>query len=279
MKDAGGTRMKDAGGTRMKDAGGTRMRLTVTEAGQGDGPPVVLLHGLLGAGQNFGAIQKALAAEGRRVLALDLRNHGASPHAATMSYPEMAEDVAETLAAEGATPAAVIGHSMGGKVAMALALAHPARVERLMVADIAPVTYPTPVFTRYVAAMRAIPLRPGLSRRDADAALVEAVPSAPLRGFLLQNLLFTADPPRWRVALDVIAAEMGAIGGWPDPPGRYDGAVTVLAGDASDYIRPEHHARFRALFPAAVFETMAAGHWLHAENPQAFLAAVRRFLG
>jgi pimeloyl-ACP methyl ester carboxylesterase len=252
------------------------MRLAVTEAGEGK--PVALLHGLLGAGQNFGAVQKALAARGHRVLALDLRNHGSSPHAPTMSYPEMAADVAETLRAQGAWPAAVIGHSMGGKAAMALALTQPEGVARLLVADIAPVTYPTPVFTRYIAAMRAIPLRPGLTRRDADAALTAAVPSAPLRGFLLQNLLFNEDPPRWRIALDVIAAEMAKIGGWPDLPGPYAGKVLVLAGDASDYIRPEHHALFTRLFPTARFAAIPAGHWLHAENPAAFLDQVTAFL-
>jgi pimeloyl-ACP methyl ester carboxylesterase len=252
------------------------MRLALTEAGEG--PPVVFLHGLLGAAQNFGSVQKALAARGHRVLALDLRNHGASPHAPTMTYPEMAADVAETLQAAGAWPAAVIGHSMGGKVAMALALTQPDAVARLLVADIAPVTYPTPLFARYVAAMRAIPLRSGLARREADAALVDAVPNPALRGFLLQNLLFTEDPPRWRVALDVLAARMEGIGGWPDLAGRYDGPVLVLAGDASDYILPEHHALFTRRFPAARFATIAAGHWLHAENPAAFLDQVTAFL-
>jgi pimeloyl-ACP methyl ester carboxylesterase len=256
------------------------MKLQVIEAGQAEAgqPPVVLLHGLLGAGGNFGAVQKALAAEGHRVLALDLRNHGSSPHAGTMTYPEMAEDVAETLHAHAAWPAAVVGHSMGGKVAMALALARPEGVARLVVADIAPVTYPTPLFTRYVAAMRAIPLRSGLARREADAALVEAVPNPALRGFLLQNLLFAEDPPRWRIALDTIAARMDDIGGWPGIEGRYDGPVMVLAGDRSDYIQPEHHALFRRLFPAARFEAIAAGHWLHSENPTGFLAAVTPFL-
>lgn len=251
------------------------MILNTIEAGAG--APVVFLHGLLGAAQNFGAIQKALSAT-HRVIAMDLRNHGASPHAPTMSYAEMADDVAETLRARGATPAAVIGHSMGGKVAMTLALAHPELVERLLVADIAPVAYPSPSFLRYLAAMRAVPLKPGLTRREADAALADAVPQAALRGFLLQNLLFNEDPPRWRVAIDTLVAEMPKIGGWSDPPGRYEGRVLVLAGETSDYIKPEDHARFRALFPAARFHTMKAGHWLHADNPQAFLAEVTAFL-
>lgn len=252
------------------------MKLVFTEAGQGK--PVAFLHGLLGAGQNFGSVQKALAERGHRVLALDLRNHGSSPHAPTMSYPEMAEDVVETLRDAGAWPAAVVGHSMGGKVAMALALAHGNGVERLLVADIAPVSYGTPLFQRYIAAMRAIALRPGLTRREADAALVEAVPAPSLRGFLLQNLLFAQDPPRWRVPLEVLAAEIDVLGGWPDPPGRYDGPVLVLHGDRSDYVKPEHEPRFRALFPAARFAAIPAGHWLHAENPAAFLAEVSSFL-
>jgi len=252
------------------------MQLATTELGSG--PPVAFLHGLLGSGQNFGAVAKSLAARGHRVLTLDLRNHGASPHAPTMSYPDMAEDAAETLAAADAWPAQVVGHSMGGKVAMALALAHPAQIRRLVIADIAPVTYGTPLFDRYVAAMRAIPLRPGLTRREADAALVEATPNPALRGFLLQNLIFNETPPRWRVPLHTIAAQMEGLGGWPDPPGRYDGPTLVLAGDASDYILPAHHAKLRALFPHAAFRTIPAGHWLHAENPQAFLAEVTAFL-
>lgn len=252
------------------------MKLAVTS--MGEGPPIVLLHGLLGAGQNFGAVQKTLAAKERRVLALDLRNHGASPHAAGMAYPDMAADVAETLRAEGAWPAAVLGHSMGGKVAMALALGWPEGVSRLVVADIAPVTYRAPPFLAYLDAMRGLELRPGLTRREADAALAPAVPEPGLRGFLLQNLLFAENPPRWRIGLEEIAAAMPEITGWPDLPGRYEGPVLVLAGSRSDYIKPEDHARFRSLFPAVRFETVPAGHWLHAENPGGFLAAIEPFL-
>ncbi|MDJ0390030.1 alpha/beta fold hydrolase [Roseomonas sp. E05] len=256
------------------------MRLKATEAGQGAGPPLVLLHGLFGQAQNFATVQKALAAT-RRVIALDLRNHGQSPHDPAMDYAAMAGDVAETLAALGAAPAMVLGHSMGGKVAMALALSRPGLVERLVVADIAPVDYP-PAFRPYAEAMLAMPLPPGLTRREADAALAGAVPSAAVRGFLLQNLQLDSDPPAWRMGLREIAAALPAIEAAPPLPGgaQYEGPTLVLAGEQSDYIRAEHRPLFRRLFPAARFATVkGAGHWLHAEKPEGFLAAVAAFLG
>ncbi|WP_135466529.1 alpha/beta fold hydrolase [Crenalkalicoccus roseus] len=251
------------------------MRLNLVEAGAG--APVALLHGLFGAAQNWGAIQRRLAAR-HRVLALDLRNHGASPRAPAMDYPAMAEDVAETLATAGALPAAIIGHSMGGKVAMALALTRPEAVSRLLVADIAPLAYP-PALRGYVAALRGLALRPGLTRREADAALAAAVPQPGIRAFLLQNLRFDRDPPDWRLGLAEIAAAMPAIEGFPELGARYQGPALFLAGERSDYIRPEHHARIRALFPAARFATVPkAGHWVHAENPEGFLALAEPFL-
>ncbi len=245
----------------------------------GAGPPVVLLHGLFGAAQNWGTIQKRLAGTGRRVIALDLRNHGASPWDSAMDYPAMAADVAETLAALGAPRAAVIGHSMGGKVAMVLAITRPDAVERLVVADIAPVAHP-PALRPYVAAMQAIPLHPGLTRKEADAALGPTIPQPGIRAFLLQNLrLGAGEAPSWRLNLAAIAAGMPAIEGFPADPGAYPGPTLVLAGERSDYIRPEHHAVFRARFPAVHFATIPrAGHWVHAENPEDFLAAVQDFL-
>nr|WP_232478684.1 alpha/beta fold hydrolase [Roseomonas rosulenta] len=238
-----------------------------------------MLHGLFGAGQNWGAIRAALAPRWR-VLSPDLRNHGASGRDPDMSYAAMAADVAETMDAAGLPRAAVLGHSMGGKVAMAMALLHPDRVERLVVADIAPVRYP-PALRGYVGAMQGIPLRAGLTRREADAALAATIPEAGIRAFLLQNLRFEADPPTWRLGLAEIAAAMPAIEDFAPPPGaRFDGAVLVMAGERSGYIRPEHHASFRALFPAVRFATVpAAGHWVHAENPGGFLALLQPFLG
>ncbi len=252
------------------------MRLHVIEAGAG--ATVAILHGLFGSARNFATIQRRLAAR-FRVLALDLRNHGDSPRAAGMDYATLAEDVRETLAALGALPAAVVGHSMGGKVAMRLALAAPAAVSRLAVCDIAPVPYPSHGHRAYVAAMRALPLSPALTRAAAEAALAEAVPSAPLRQFLLHSLRFGA-APSWRLGLAEIAAAMPAIESWEAPLGAsYAGPTLFLTGGRSDYVRSEYRPAIRALFPHARFVTLKqAGHWLHADDPEGFLAAIAAFL-
>ncbi len=243
----------------------------------GSGPTVVLLHGLFGAAQNFASAQRHLARQ-FRVIALDLRNHGASPHDPDMSYPAMANDVLDTLARLAALPAALIGHSMGGKVAMRAALARPDAVRRLIVADIAPVSYP-PTFGGYAAAMAALPLTPGLTRRAAEAALTPAVPDPRVRSFLAQNLRLGA-APAWRIGLAEIAAALPRIEGWEAPAGAiFHGPALFLAGARSDYIRQEHRAGIRALFPAARFVSLKElGHWLHADNPDGFVAVVEAFL-
>ena len=243
----------------------------------GEGPPLVLLHGLFGAARNWGALQKRLSTR-HRVLAMDLRNHGDSPRAEGMSHAATARDVAETLRHRGIPRAAVLGHSLGGKIAMALALSHGEMVSRLVVADIAPIRYP-PALRGYVAAMRALPLTPGLTRREADAALEAAAPDPGIRAFLLQSLDLGADPPRWKLGLPEIHAAMPEIEDF-SVTGRHEGPMLALAGGRSDYLRPAHHAGFRALFPAARFATIeGAGHWVHAEKPHEFQSLVEAFLG
>jgi esterase len=242
----------------------------------GEGPPVVLLHGLFGAARNFGAVQRALAAR-FRVIALDIRNHGDSPHAPDMRYPVQAADVRETLLSLGIEKAAVIGHSMGGKAAMALALRWPDQVGRLLVADIAPVIYQhgNEAIAR---AMEAIVLTPSLTRQEADAALVEAVPRADIRAFLLQNLRFGASP-HWRIGLTEIAAAIADLEGWDDVPGTYPGPSVFVTGANSDYVAPEHRPIIRSRFPTARFVAIKnAGHWVHADNPAGFLSVVEAFL-
>lgn len=251
------------------------MRLAGTS--MGEGPPVVFLHGLFGRGRNFAALARPLSTRWR-VLLLDLRNHGDSPHAPSMGYPEMAADVAETLSAAGIERAAVIGHSMGGKVAMALALSAPERVERLLVCDIAPRRY-AGTLARYAEAMAAIPLRPGLTRAAADAALAPAVPDPAVRAFLLHALRFDRDPPCWRVGLAEIRAGMPQILDFPPFTTPYEGPALFVAGERSDYITDEDRPRIRTLFPRARFATVkGAGHWVHADRPEAFLAIVQTFL-
>ena len=240
-------------------------------------PPLVLLHGLFGSARNFATVQRAFARH-RRTIALDLRNHGASPHDADMRYATMAADVLATLERLGALPAVLLGHSMGGKAAMQAALLQPDAVARLIVADIAPVAYP-PHLRATAAAMAALTLAANLTRAEADTALAAAVPDAATRAFLLQNLRLGATPG-WRIGLAEIIAGFADIEAW-DVPGdaRYHGPTLIIAGATSHYIRPEHRPIVRALFPRARFVTLKnAGHWLHADNPSGFVDVVEGFL-
>ncbi|MCR0982269.1 alpha/beta fold hydrolase [Roseomonas populi] len=248
------------------------MILNAIEAGEG--PPLVLLHGLFGQARNFGALQRRLAAGGRRVVALDMPNHGASPHAPAMDYRRMADAVAETLLAKGIPRAAVMGHSMGGKAAMMLALTRPELVSRLLVSDIAPVAYPSR-WVPLVEAMRAVP--PGTPRAEVDTGLASVEPDAGVRAFILTNR--KPDASGWRIGLEGIAASLPAIMGWEATEGAaYDGPTLVVAGEHSPYIKPEDRPGIRALFPHARFLTVkGAGHWVHADQPDGFAAVVEGF--
>jgi pimeloyl-ACP methyl ester carboxylesterase len=254
------------------------MILHAIESGPGDGrPPVVLVHGLFGQARNFGAVQRAVAAA-RRVIALDMRNHGKSPHAPGMTYDTMAADVLETLGAMQALPCVLVGHSMGGKVVMRTALTAPDVVTRLLVSDIAPVAY-LPASADYAAAMAALRLD-GVTRASADAFLAKVVPEKDVRAFLLQNLAFGA-APHWKIGLAEIVAAMPDIGGWDAPTqgAAYAGPTLFVAGAQSDYITPEHRPAIRALFPAARFIAVKdAGHWVHADNLAGFMAVLEAFL-
>jgi len=245
----------------------------------GGGPPLAILHGLFGSGRNWASISKRLAAH-HRVIAFDLRNHGGSPWAARMDYADMAEDVRASLKTRGYEQFALLGHSMGGKVAMMAALQYPDAVERLVIADIAPVTYPMRHLVE-AQAMRRLDLARIARRSQADAALAAAVPDADERGFLLQNLIFENGGARWRVNLDAVEQNMGRLADFPAMlEGRaYDRPAFFIGGARSDYVRPEHEPVIRRLFPKAEIARIEnAGHWLHAEQPAAFLAIVEPFL-
>ena len=244
---------------------------------RGQGPGVVLVHGLYGSGNNFRRHANWLA-EHRRVLSPDLRNHGRSPHHRDMGYPAMAADLAALLDAEGLDQATLVGHSMGGKAAMALALTHPERVEGLVVVDIAPVAYDHDQ-AGILRAMDEVDLDQVASRGDADRQLREAVPEAGVRQFLLTNLERGDEGWRWRLPLGVLADALPDILDFPELGAPYTGPTLFLHGAASDYVTPRHHETIRRHFPEARIEGLeGVGHWVHAEAPEAFEAALRRFL-
>ncbi len=250
--------------------------LATNVLGPEGGTPLLIAHGLFGSARNWGVIAKRLS-QGRRVVTVDMRNHGESPWAVSHGYDDMAGDLAEVIASEGGV-ADVLGHSMGGKAAMRLALDQPERVRKLVVADIAPVAYGH-TQAHLIHAMRGLDLSDLGTRGEADRRLAVEIETAGVRAFLLQSLDMKAEPPRWRLNLDVLEAEMGRIIGWDEVAGSFDGPVLFLSGAESGYVLPEHRDRIRGLFPNARFAKIpGAGHWLHAEKPREFEAAVEAFL-
>lgn len=239
--------------------------------------PLVIVHGLYGSGRNWGVIARRLA-DVRDVVAVDMRNHGASGWTGTHSYPELAEDLAQVIATLGGR-VDLLGHSMGGKAAMQLALTRGEMVRRLVVADIAPVAYGHDQ-SRHIAAMRRLDLTGLHTRGEADRRFAEVVDDPALRAFFLQSLDMKAEGgPRWRLNFDVLEAEMRKIVGWPGTPGVFEGPALFLTGADSHYVRPEYREAIRAQFPKARFAKLpGAGHWLHAEKPREFEEAVRVFL-
>jgi esterase len=252
------------------------MSVTLSYKSQGSaGPPVVILHGLLGSSSNWRSIARRLA-ERHRVFALDLRNHGQSPHADDMSYRAMAGDVRAFLDTHDFDAATVIGHSMGGKTAMRLALDAPHRVERLVVVDIAP-TLSEHDHLPWLRAMASLDMRRVSRRADAENMLEAAVPDAAMRRFLLQNLAGTAGGFAWRINLEAIENNLPALLDFPvDADLRpFTGSTLFVRGAQSDYLSPKHETVIRALFPHARMVTIeGAGHWVHAEQPARFLAAL-----
>lgn len=256
------------------------MALDLAHDDRGEGTPVLILHGLFGARGNWSSIAKRLAQDARIVTA-DLRNHGDSPWTGSMAYSEMAADLERLLDTLGLDEAAVVGHSMGGKAAMTLALTRPDRVSRLMVVDMAPVAYGTRLGA-YVDAMQRLPVERIERRQDADARLAEDIPETAIRQFLLTNL--ETDPAggmRWRINLDVLGREMATIAGIEELPEAvpFDGPTAFLRGGRSDYVRDSHLPVIRRYFPAATLDTVEdAGHWVHAEKPEDFVRYTRDFL-
>jgi pimeloyl-ACP methyl ester carboxylesterase len=232
----------------------------------GHGPPsYVFLHGLLGQGKNWATIAKALSPA--TSLLVDLPDHGRSPWSADVSYEGMAEAVIDLLRGL-EQPVTLVGHSMGGKVAMVVALREPALVDKLVVVDISPTVRTADEFVGYLDAMLTLDLEHISTRGDADALLKPAAPDDTVRGFLLQSLQRTHTGWAWRPNLVGLKRALARIGGWPGPSGTYDGPVLWFRGERSAYVTEGDLPAMRALFPKVRLVTIKnAGHWVHADQP------------
>lgn len=239
--------------------------------------PLVLLHGLFGSSANWHGIAQQLS-ETYRVLVPDLRNHGRSPHDDDVSYKAMAGDLLDWLDALSVEQAWLVGHSMGAKAAMYLSLEHGDRVAGLVSVDMAPVCYPDR-FAHIYDALQALPLQDLIDRRQADGLLAKHLSDPGLRAYLLQNLIKGDREWEWRMNLAALSAGRQALFGFPSTSKQYLGSALFLRGGNSDYVLPEHGKIIRRYFPYARERSVAgAGHWVYAEQSDAFIRAVQAFL-
>lgn len=243
----------------------------------GAGKPIVIMHGMFGMLDNWQYVAKELAKE-YMVFLVDLRNHGKSPHSEDFSYALMADDIRRFMEDNWLYEAKILGHSMGGKVAMQLALEEPDMVEQLVVVDIAPKSY-SGNHERIISAMQALPLRELASRSEAESHLRKSIPEEGIVQFLLKNLSRErAGGYRWKMNLPIIAAHYQEILANSLPEEQYEGPTLFVQGVNSKYINPAELADYQQYFPAAQIAPIAnAGHWVHAEQPQEFLATLRKF--
>jgi esterase len=243
------------------------------------GDPLLVLHGLFGSLGNLGWQSRELSKD-FAVTGLDLRNHGASPHSDIMTYPSMAQDVLEYMDDNGIDSSHLLGHSMGGKVAMQVALMAPERVNRLVVADIAPVRYEKGEHGTIFEGLNAIDLNAVQSRREAESVLAEYEGDEMVRQFLLTNLAKNSDGHfYWRINLSALQSNYQALREKPESSGSFYGPVLFIKGADSSYIQEKHRDEIMTMFPNASMKViMQTGHWLHAEKPQTFFRIAYDFL-
>ena len=253
------------------------MILTSRETGAGE--PIVILHGLFGSARNWQSIAQKLSIS-NHVFTIDLPNHGSSGWTNCMSYGNLSRIISKFIVENNIEGATVLGHSLGGKLAMVIALTKPALVGRLIVADIAPVKYDHDNLS-VVKALECVDLSLVKTRGDADWYLKKNIRQQAMRSFLLQNLVSDGDRYKWRINITAIKANLHKIQGFPSftDDTFYNGPTLFVAAANSEFIHPTHDYKIKRFFPNSSLVKIAnAGHWIHADNPEAFLSSITGFI-
>lgn len=252
------------------------MELSFKEIGAG--MPLIILHGLFGSSDNWISIAKHLG-ETRKVILIDQRNHGDSPHSNEFNYGAMASDLKSFIDHHSINKFDLIGHSLGGKTAMFFSTQHPEKVENLIIVDIAPKQYPVH-HDAIIEGLKSIDLVTLKSRNEADAILTKHVPLLGVRQFLLKNLKRTPEGFRWKINLDVIETQIEEVGKELPIKAYFNKPTLFIRGEMSNYIEDDDMALISLHFPLAKLSTVKrASHWVHAEQPDEFLGEVTKFLG
>ena len=251
------------------------MKLFYRPSGQGD--PLIILHGLFGSSDNWYTLAKVFA-EHFQVFLVDQRNHGQSPKSEEFDYKLLTEDLHEFIQEHSIGKAVIIGHSMGGKVAMNFAVKYPEQLSNLLVVDIVPKPYPVH-HDAILEGLKAIPLSPLNSRNDADKMLSDYVSEPEVRQFLLKNLSRKATGVfEWKINLDAIDRNIEAMGLGMIYSGKYDGPSLFIKGKKSKYYTEGDETLIKSIFPNAEFATLDTGHWVQAEKPDEFASLVLNYL-
>jgi len=254
------------------------VELSVKFLGDSNNPPLIIMHGLFGSLRNWNQLAEKFT-QRYHVYVVDLRNHGNSPHAQSMDYPALAADVSALMNTHKIQSATVLGHSLGGKVAMWLALTQPECVRQLIVVDIAPVQYHHG-FSEIFKGIKSVPLQKIVSRDQADSYLAKHISELSIRQFLLQNLTNKNGEYKWRIPFNFIEQAMPEIMGFPESSqmNPCHQPTLFIAGDQSDYLLPKHHKTISSLFPSNTIKIIGnAGHWVHAEQPQQVFDTIHQF--
>lgn len=243
----------------------------------GEGQPLIILHGLFGSLDNWITLGRKFA-EDFQVFLIDQRNHGHSFHDPEFSYNVMSEDLCQFMGEMNISSAHLVGHSMGGKTAMEFAATYPEKIDKLIIADIGPKSYPVH-HSEIIKALYSVPVESLKSRKEADEIVSQSISDFGVRQFLLKNLSRANEGFKWKMNLDVIASKIEEVGKGLNQNALFEKPTLFLRGDKSDYILNEDFNLIHSIFPKSKIETISqAGHWLHAENPKEFYEQVTQFL-